>query len=84
MGKLGVPALTGMVAVSLSACASGGVQDAPEMAAYEQPTYWAQTEPKYNTDTQHFISNKYIIKSCGPPRRMPCWACAAPKSLVIC
>lgn len=51
MGKLGVPALTGVVAVTLSACASGGAQDAQEMAAYEQPTYWAQTEPNYTKET---------------------------------
>ena len=51
MGKLGVPALTGMVAVSLSACASGGAQDAPEVAAYEPPQYWAQTEPSYTQET---------------------------------
>ena len=51
MGKLGVPALTGMVAVSLSACASGGAHDAPEMAAHEQPTFWAQTEPNYTKET---------------------------------
>lgn len=51
MGKLGVPALTGMVAVSLSACASGGAPDAHEMVANEAPTYWAQTEPSYAKET---------------------------------
>lgn len=51
MGKLGVPALTGMVAVSLSACASGGAPDAHEMVAHEAPAYWAQTEPSYAKET---------------------------------
>lgn len=51
MGKLGVPALTGMVAVSLSACASGGAPDTHEMVANEAPTYWAQTEPSYAKET---------------------------------
>ncbi|NQY39568.1 MAG: flagellar basal body L-ring protein FlgH [Henriciella sp.] len=51
MGKLGVPALTGMVAVSLSACATGSTPDAQEMVAHEAPTYWAQTEPNYTKET---------------------------------
>ena len=51
MGKLGLPALTGMVAVSLSACATGGTPDAQEMVAHKAPTYWAQTEPNYTKES---------------------------------
>ena len=44
MGKIETLLATGLVAVSLTACASGG-QDAPqEVAVAEQPTYWGQAE----------------------------------------
>ena len=52
MGKLGIPAFTGLVAVSLSACASGGAHDAQDAAVHEQPTYWAQTQPSYTQEPQ--------------------------------
>lgn len=51
MGKIGLSTLSGFIAVSITACASGGSQSAPEFATSEQPTYWAQTEAAYSKDT---------------------------------
>ena len=50
MGKLGVPALTGIIAVSMTACASGGTSETHDAAAHESPTYWAQTQPAYTKE----------------------------------
>ena len=44
MGKIETALVTGMVAVSLSACASGGQEAPQEIAVVEQPTYWGQLE----------------------------------------
>lgn len=50
MGKLETIAATGMLAVSMTACASGGAERAPEMVEAEPPTYWATTEASYSKE----------------------------------
>lgn len=49
MGKLGTTIATGMVAATLTACASGGDTPAPQAAAPAQPVFWAQTDASYAT-----------------------------------
>lgn len=48
MGKLELSLITGLVAVSLTACASGAPEAPTRVAANEAPTYWGQTEAAYN------------------------------------
>ena len=48
MGKLEMALATGVVALSLSACASGGSQQAaPNAQVQQQPTFWGKTEAGY-------------------------------------
>lgn len=47
MGKMKTTMATGMIAVSLSACASGGSKTAPQIVEVQQPTYYAATEAAY-------------------------------------
>ena len=47
MGKLETAIATGMVALSLSACASGGAKEAPQIVEVQQPTFWGKTEAAY-------------------------------------
>lgn len=42
MGKLEISILTGALALSVSACASGGDQPAQQAAPIEQPDFWAE------------------------------------------
>ncbi|MCR9270632.1 MAG: flagellar basal body L-ring protein FlgH [Henriciella sp.] len=47
MGKLEIAALSGVLAVTLTACASGGSDQANQNVSAEPPTYWASTEASY-------------------------------------
>lgn len=53
MGKLELSFITGLVAVSLTACASGAPDAPSTVVATEAPTYWGQTEAAYNKTPQH-------------------------------
>lgn len=44
MGKIEISLATGLVAVSLTACASGSNDVAPQVVQFEQPAYWGQTD----------------------------------------
>ncbi len=44
MGKIEISALTGMIALTVSACASGATQVAEQPAPTEQPAFWAERE----------------------------------------
>ena len=47
MGKLEMTLATGLVAFSLSACASAPKQAPQDYAEFEQPTFWGKTEASY-------------------------------------
>mgnify|MGYP000389170182 CR=1 FL=1 len=48
MGTMKTAMATGLVAVSLSACASGGPKQAPQIVTEQQPTFWGATEAAYD------------------------------------
>lgn len=48
MGTMKTAMATGLVAVSLSACASGGPKQEPQIANVQQPTFWGATEAAYS------------------------------------
>jgi flagellar L-ring protein precursor FlgH len=51
MGQLDVKISAGLVALSLTACASGGGAQAPQITESQQvPTFWGQTEAAYASD----------------------------------
>ncbi len=47
MGKLEITIATGLMAFSLSACASGAKEAPQDFAEFEQPTFWGKTEASY-------------------------------------
>lgn len=47
MGTMKTAIATGFVAISLSACASGGHDTAPQVNTVEQPSFWGTTEASY-------------------------------------
>lgn len=51
MGKIEFSALTGMIALTVSACASGPTQVAEQQAPTEQPAFWAEREAPPQVET---------------------------------
>lgn len=49
MGTMKTTMATGLIAVSLGACASSGSKAAPQIVDVQQPTYWGATEAAYAT-----------------------------------
>ena len=47
MGTMKTAMATGLIAVSLSACASGAPKQAPQIVTQQQPTFWGATEAAY-------------------------------------
>ncbi|MCR9080583.1 MAG: flagellar basal body L-ring protein FlgH [Hyphomonadaceae bacterium] len=56
MGKIGFFAATGMVALTVSACASGGTETAQQVAPPQQPINWSQSAQSGPTETAQSAS----------------------------